>query len=192
MDRDGVGVQRRRAASAQIESQSIAPRCNPSVRRLLLDRASCTRMEHEALTRTVIGAAMRVHSTLGPGFLESVYQRALDWELRSRSLEIEPEHRLQVWYRGLLVGDFVADLIVGGCVIVELKAVRALTPHHEAQLVNYLAATRIDVGLLVNFGADRLQYRRKSRVYASRSRKCGEPLTAGAFENEKPLTAKGL
>jgi GxxExxY protein len=133
-------------------------------------------MEHQALTHSIIGAAMRVHSTLGPGFLESVYQHALAWELRTRGIVVESERRLQVRYRGLLVGDFVADLIVDGCVIIEMKAVRSLVGAHEAQLVNYLAATSIDVGLLFNFGACSLQYRRKLRALSSRANRPREEL----------------
>ncbi|MGZ8491166.1 MAG: GxxExxY protein [Gemmatirosa sp.] len=122
-------------------------------------------MEHEASTRRIIGGAMRVHGALGPGFLESVYQRALAWELRTSGATVECERQLVVRYRGVSVGVFVPDLAVDGTLIVEIKAVRALAPAHEAQLVNYLTATRIDVGLLLNFGGERLEFRRKLRVY---------------------------
>jgi GxxExxY protein len=122
-------------------------------------------VDHQALTRTIIGGAMRVHSALGPGFLESVYQRALARELRDVALDPVCGARLEVHYRGEVVGEFVADMIVGGHVLVENKAVRALVPAHEAQLVNYLTATGIDVGLLLNFGATSLQFRRKVREY---------------------------
>ena len=122
-------------------------------------------MTNEPLTRQVIGCAMRVHRTLGPGYLESVYQHALAWDLRLSGLPIECERRLEVRYRDALVGEFVADMIVGGCVLVENKAVRALAPAHAAQLVNYLTTTKIDVGLLINFGAASLQFRRVTRVY---------------------------
>jgi GxxExxY protein len=120
-------------------------------------------VQHETLTRRIIGGAMRVHGALGPGFLEAVYQRALAWELRTAGYAVECERRLAVRYRGCVVGVFVPDLIVDGCVVVEIKAVRALAPSHEAQLVNYLNATGIEVGLLLNFGADRLEFRRKLR-----------------------------
>jgi GxxExxY protein len=126
-------------------------------------------MEHEALTREIIGGAMRVHNALGFGFVESIYQNALAWELRTSELSVERERRLQVRYRDLLVGEFSADIVVEGCVIVETKSVRTLAPAHEAQLVNYLTATGIDVGLLLNFGSHRLEFRRKSRIYRPRA-----------------------
>ncbi len=122
-------------------------------------------MDHEALTRTVIGCAMRVHTALGPGFLETVYQHALARELREVLVPFACGARLEVRYRGEVVGEFAADLIVDGRVLVENKAVRALAPAHEAQLVNYLTATGIDVGLLLNFGAGSLQFRRLTREY---------------------------
>jgi GxxExxY protein len=126
-------------------------------------------MEHEALTGAIIGCAMRVHTALGFGFVESVYRGALAWELRLNNHAVEREQRLHVRYRDALVGEFSADMIVGGCVIIETKSVRALAPVHEAQLVNYLTATGIDIGLLLNFGADRLEFRRKSRVFLAKS-----------------------
>lgn len=125
-------------------------------------------MQHEELTRAIIGCAMIVHRGLGPGYLESVYQNALAWELRSARIPIECEHRIEVRYRSALVGEFVADMVIAGVVLVELKAVRALAPAHEAQLVNYLAATGIEIGLLINFGADRLAFKRKTRTYRQR------------------------
>ena len=112
----------------------------------------------------VIGAAMEVHSTLGPGFLESVYQNALIWELRKAGLRSEAEKPISVHYDGQLVGAFTADVLVDDAVIVELKAVQTLAKAHEVQLVNYLVATVIDEGLLVNFGAERLEYKRKFRL----------------------------
>ena len=121
-------------------------------------------MEHEALTHAIIGGAMRVHRTLRPGFLEAVYQRALAWELRLAGHAIDCERRLTVRYRGCAVGLFMTDMIVDGRVILEVKAVERLVTAHEAQLVNYLTATGIDVGLLLNFGAERLQVRRKWRT----------------------------
>ncbi len=122
-------------------------------------------VEHEALTHAIIGAALRVHGGLGPGFLESVYQHALAHELREAGVAFACGYPLHVRYRGALVGEFVADVFVDGRVVVENKAVRALTAAHEAQLVNYLAATGVEIGLLLNFGAERLQVRRMSRAY---------------------------
>src|SRR4051812_12164201 len=116
-------------------------------------------MEHSDLTKIIIGCAMTVHRTLGPGFLESVYQNALAHELRKADLSIECEKRLTVVYDGIEVGDFVADMVVQGRVLIENKAVLAIAPNHEVQLVNYLTATGIDVGLLLNFGSDRLQFK---------------------------------
>ena len=103
-------------------------------------------MEHEALTRSIIGAAMRVHSTLGPGFLESVYRNALRLELVEQQLAVTCESRLHVHYRDAIVGDFVADLLVGRNLIVELKAAESINPGHEAQLLNDLAARGIELG----------------------------------------------
>jgi len=105
----------------------------------------------------VIGAAMKVHSVLGPGFLESVYQNALIWELRKVGLKAEAERPISVYYDGQIVGAFTADLLVNDSLIVELKAIQSLAKAHEVQLVNYLVATGIDEGLLLNFGAERLE-----------------------------------
>jgi GxxExxY protein len=112
----------------------------------------------------VIGAAMKVHSALGPGFLESVYQNALIWELRKAGLKSEVERPISVHYDGQLVGAFTADLLVNDLLIVELKSVQALAKAHEVQLVNYLVATTIDEGLLLNFAAERLEFKKKFRV----------------------------
>lgn len=129
-------------------------------------------MQHEELTRAIIGCAMIVHRKLGPGFLESVYQNALAWELRSAGIPVDCEQRLQVHYRGAVVGEFVADMVVGGVILVENKAVSAVSRAHEAQVVNYLTATGVEIGLLINFGADRLAVKRKVR---------GRRATATAF-----------
>ena len=122
-------------------------------------------MEHEELTGKIIGCAMAVHRTLGPGFLESVYQRALCHELQKAGLPFECEKPVVVRYDGVEVGVFSADLLVEGVVLVENKAHRTLSPAHEVQLVNYLTATGIDIGLLLNFGAERLGYKRKYRTF---------------------------
>ncbi len=112
----------------------------------------------------IIGAAMKVHSTLGPGFLESVYQNALIWELRKNGFKAEAERPITVRYDGEIVGAFAADVLVNDSLIVELKATQSLAKPHEVQLVNYLIATGIDEGLLLNFGAERLEYKKKFRV----------------------------
>ena len=119
--------------------------------------------EEYDLCGRAIGAAMTVHSTLGPGFLESVYQNALIWELRKAGLKSEAEKPISVHYDGQLVGAFTADMLVNDSVILELKAIQTLAKAHEVQLVNYLVATNIDEGLLVNFGAERLQFKKKFR-----------------------------
>src|SRR5208283_5047252 len=107
-------------------------------------------MEEQELTRKIIGCAMKVHAALGPGFLESVYAKALAHELRKAGLKVECEKEITVEYDGVRVGDFSADLLVEGKVIVEQKAIQALVPANEVQLVNYLTATGIGIGLLLN------------------------------------------
>jgi GxxExxY protein len=119
------------------------------------------------LTGRVIGCAMKVHSGLGPGFLESVYQNALVHELRKAGLTVETEVRLEVRYDGVVVGTFDADVLVNKILLVENKAVQTLVPAHEVQLVNYLTATGLDEGLVLNFGAARLEFKKKFRVYQS-------------------------
>jgi GxxExxY protein len=122
----------------------------------------------DQLTEEVIGLAMKVHRTLGPGFLESVYQKALLFELARAGWSVDSEKSLKVIYEGTVVGDFVADLLVDGRLIVELKAVQDLTVAHEVQTVNYLAATGLDDALLINFGASSLQFKRKRRLPKSK------------------------
>ena len=123
--------------------------------------------EDHALTEKVIGLAMKVHRTLGPGFLESVYLNALAYELRKAALEVEVGQRIKVRYGNVIVGDFIADLVVAGTLICELKAISCLTKVDEVQVVNYLTATNHDIGLLLNFGAESLQFKRKHRRTAS-------------------------
>jgi GxxExxY protein len=122
-------------------------------------------MQHRELTKAIIGSAMNVHSALGPGFLESIYQNALTHELRKGHLDVKVEHAITVRYDGVVVGDFFADMLVQDLILVEIKGIRALTTVHEVQLVHYLTATGIDVGLLINFGSSSLEFRRKSRLY---------------------------
>jgi GxxExxY protein len=106
---------------------------------------------------------MKVHRALGAGFLESVYKKAFASELRRAGLAVEIEKPLHVLYEGENVGDFYANLVVEGFLIVELKAATALSKADEQQLVNYLTATQSDYGLLINFGAESLEFRRKYR-----------------------------
>jgi len=122
-------------------------------------------MENEDLTRKIIGCAMTVHRVLGGGFLESVYQKALAHELIKNGLSVECEAKIQVKYDGVIVGDFSADMLVNNCVIIEIKAVQNLIAAHEVQLVNYLTATGIEIGLLLNFGGSSLEFKRKTRAY---------------------------
>ena len=119
------------------------------------------------LAGQVIGSAMKVHSALGPGFLESVYQNALAYELRDAGYKVELEKDITVKYRGQVVGEFTADMLVNDRLIVENKAILALAKAHEVQLVNYLTATGIDEGLLLNFGASKLEYKKKFRILNS-------------------------
>jgi GxxExxY protein len=122
-------------------------------------------VEDEALTQKIIGCAMTVHRTLGPGFLESVYQKALAHELHRAGLKTVCEWPIEVRYDGVNVGDFSADMLVEDRILIENKAVQNLCTAHEVQLVHYLTATDIETGLLFNFGAASLQFKRKSRTY---------------------------
>ena len=123
--------------------------------------------DDHALTEKVIGFAMKIHRALGPGFLESVYLNALVHELRRASVSAEVGQRITVRYENVIVGEFVADLILNETIICELKANSSLAKADEVQLVNYLTATNRDVGLLLNFGAPSLQFKRKYRRASS-------------------------
>jgi GxxExxY protein len=115
---------------------------------------------HRATTETIIGAAFEVHQELGYGFLERIYQRALQVELIRRGVAAEIERRIQVQYKGVVVGDFDADLIVADSVAVEIKVNPQYDKRDEAQLLNELKATGLKVGLLVNFGRNKVEYKR--------------------------------
>jgi GxxExxY protein len=114
------------------------------------------------ITEAVIGCAFDVHNELGAGFLESVYENALALALAERGHAVQQQPALQVQFRGRVVGDFRPDLIVDGEVVVEIKALAVLLPAHAAQLLNYLKAARMEVGLLINFGR-RVEYQRRVR-----------------------------
>jgi len=118
------------------------------------------------LAGIIIGLAMKVHNTLGPGFLESIYQNALILELQDAGHKVESEKNITVKYRDTVIGTFVSDLLVDDLLIVENKAIQKLTIAHEIQLVNYLTATGLNEGLLLNFGGIRLEYKKKFRIYA--------------------------
>jgi GxxExxY protein len=118
--------------------------------------------EHE-LSGRVIGCAMQVHCELGPGFLEIVYRNALCVELARSGIKYSTEEPISVSYKGTTVGSFCADILVEGSLILELKAVERLVPAHGVQLVNYLKATGLEIGLLLNFGSRSLEFKRKYR-----------------------------
>jgi GxxExxY protein len=125
-------------------------------------------MDVETLVRTVIECAKNIRRHLGPGYLESVYKNAMLVELKKHSLFYEIEKPINVYYDNILVGEFKADIVVENVLILELKAVQSLHMAHEIQLVNYLTATGIDDGLLINFGSEELQFKRKYRIYRKR------------------------
>lgn len=116
--------------------------------------------KYSDITRTIIGAAMKVHSTLGNGFQEVIYQRALAIEMEKQGLSFQRELEMQIYYDDQEIGTRRVDFLVEDKVMVELKAVTALEDVHLAQAINYLEAYGLEVGLLINFGAKSLQYRR--------------------------------
>jgi GxxExxY protein len=116
--------------------------------------------KHQELTQQIIKAAQTAHNKLGYGFLEKVYHNALVMELHKMGLEAAPEKPITVYYDEQVVGEYFADIVVNDKVILEIKAVQTLNAAHEVQLVNYLKATDIDVGLLLNFG-ESLSVKRK-------------------------------
>jgi len=118
-------------------------------------------MEYAGLTERIIGCAYHVYNTLGSGFLESIYEKCLIIEIQKIGLLVESQKAIKVYYCDQVVGSFFADIVVDNMIIVELKAVRTLTSAHEVQLVNYLTATRLPVGLLINFGESKVEIKRK-------------------------------
>jgi GxxExxY protein len=125
-------------------------------------------LKDENLTSLIIGGAFKVHRVLGSGFLEKVYENALAAELRSKGLDVQQQSPVTVVYESVVVGEYFADLLIENRVICELKAMDTLIRIHEVQLVNYLIATGMDTGLLINFGK-RVCVRRKFR-------ECGYPV----------------
>src|SRR5688572_11027074 len=123
-------------------------------------RSSALTTAQDAFTSRIIGAAIAVHRTLGPGLLESIYQAALGVELERCGLPFDREHRCEVFYHGTPVGEQRLDFVVGNEVVVELKAVETLAFVHRAQVRTYLKATGLPIGLLVNFGAELIQVKR--------------------------------
>ena len=115
---------------------------------------------YKELSYAIVGAAMEVHRILGPGFLEAVYQKALVHELNLRGICFEQFKRLPVTYKGMPIGEYEADFVIEGKIILEIKAVSALHPRHEAQAHHYLTATGLRLAILLNFGAESLQQKR--------------------------------
>jgi GxxExxY protein len=118
------------------------------------------------LSYAIVGAAMEVQRTLGPGFLEGVYQAALAYELKLRNIPFAEQVALPVHYKGVLVGDYSADFVVDGKIILELKAVTEIHDAHRAQAINYLASTGFQLAILLNFGSQMLQQERLVRFTA--------------------------
>jgi len=108
--------------------------------------------KHQEITEKIIGVFYEVYNELGHGFLESVYEKSFEIALTSIGLKVCRQIEIPVWFRGNQVGAFIADMLIEGAVLLELKAARALDVSHQAQLLNYLRATEIEVGLLFNFG----------------------------------------
>ena len=117
-------------------------------------------MNTDDITEKIIGCAIKVSNTLGVGFVEKVYENALAFEMRRAGLAVEQQKPVRVLYEGVVVGDFAADMIVNGLVIVELKVAKVMDKMFEAQMLNYLKATRLKVGLILNFGTPRLGVKR--------------------------------
>jgi GxxExxY protein len=117
------------------------------------------------ITEQIIGCAFTVSNELGSGFLEKVYENALAHELRKIGLIVKQQHPVQVYYDGIVVGNYVADLLVEGCVLVELKAIKALGNVEMAQCLNYLKATDLRICLLLNFGRPRIEVKRIVRDF---------------------------
>ena len=123
----------------------------------------------DPITSRIIAAAYKVHNSLGFGFLEKVYENAMRIELCKSGLIVAQQSALTVFYDNQIVGEYQTDLWVAEQVIVELKSVRRLIEEHEVQLVNYLTATKTDVGLLLNFGPTKVDVKRKYRLYLQKS-----------------------
>ncbi|MBQ0163390.1 MAG: GxxExxY protein [Treponema sp.] len=117
-------------------------------------------MELNKITEIIIGSCYEVYNTLGFGFLEKVYENALAYELRSKKMDIKTQTKTVVYYKGHVIGLYVSDLIVNDSVIVELKTMKETDPVHKAQVLNYLKATNLKLGLLVNFSPKTVEVKR--------------------------------
>ncbi len=126
-----------------------------------------TKSQKYDLAGQIIGCAMEVHREMGHGFNENVYKNALAIELQEEGFTVELEKQIKVYYKGHIVGNYAADVYVNEIIILELKSTRTLSPEHEVQLVNYLTATGITDGLLINFGAKSLEFKKKFKDYKS-------------------------
>jgi GxxExxY protein len=114
----------------------------------------------DSITQKIIGCAFEVSNTLGCGFLEKVYERALVQELRMMGLNVQAQYPISVYYKGSVVGNFFADILVEKCILVELKALSYLDNNHQAQCLNYLKATNLNLCLLLNFGKPKVEIKR--------------------------------
>ncbi len=112
------------------------------------------------VTQKVIGCSYAVSNALGCGFLEKVYENALTHDLRKAGLKVLQQHPIKVYYDGVIVGEYIADLFIEDCVIVEIKALKVLEESHLSQCLNYLKATKIKIGLSINFGRPKIEVRR--------------------------------
>lgn len=128
-----------------------------------------TEILFKELSYAIVGAAMEVYRTLGSGFLEAVYQTALAYELKLRNIPYEEQVRLPVHYKSILVGEYIADFVIDGKIIIELKAVAEIHDVHRAQAINYLAATGFELAIILNFGASKLQQERLVRFKSKSS-----------------------
>lgn len=117
-------------------------------------------LKYKEITEKIIGAAMKVHATLGNGFQEVIYQRALEIELQESGLQFAREFEMPVYYKGIQIGERRVDFLVADKISVELKAISQLEPVHFAQARNYLEAYNLEIGLLINFGSVSLQFKR--------------------------------
>ena len=122
-----------------------------------------TRQPIDELTRRINACAFKVQNTLGCGFLEKVYENALGWELQRAGMHVSQQASYSIHYGPIVAGEYVADLVVANSVIVEVKACESLSPVHKAQVINYLKASGLTAGLLINFGHPKLEIRRVFR-----------------------------
>jgi GxxExxY protein len=138
-------------------------------------------MSSDTLTETVIGCAYTVANALGNGFLEKVYENALTHELRKRGVQVEQQRAIPVYYDQVVVGEYLADLLVGDSIVVELKAVKSIEDIHKAQCINYLKATGLQICMLINFGRPKVQIRRLMNSHPHADSDSGASCKEGSF-----------